>query len=1086
MQADFRVLSSAMVWGDDVEIKQLFEPDWKVAKIGDEVSIVVDVHCLCEGQCLAVTCPGNQLVRIGGVLPASVAASSRLTLIRTKVVSHLPVVGLQIDSSCRVFQHAPLPISAMTSVVEVCSGLAAASIGFQRSGFSHVASVEWQPALVGLHQCIHPKIPVIQGDVQSSDVICQLWDTCGPFGTLMAGISCQPYSSGGSQAGGGDERATTLPSVLRMLHLLQARVLVIECVSQAQANVYVRQHLKCLHEELGFHINEITVRLEECWTANRLRWWMVASHANLGVIHLQPMPTGNRLVVRDLMPYLKDWPEDEEAQLRLSAHETAMFEKYGPIRKHLLKWDSKLPTSLHSWGNQLQACECGCRQAGFSSEMLDRRGIFSQIVPTKKIEDERIVYRHLHCKEVALLNGMPPEQQWSQNQRLNLCGQLASPLQSVWIATSVMQHLQSLLGESCIDQLATFHALKRELLDQASRMFAVPALKPSSITLVDWLNEGVASTILLRQPVTVQDLLQVEGVFRNESLADCCIADSTTGQVLEPTTVLSSGTFELRKYASVTEALVLALEDKPMTLVAAPPEDPGESFDEFPLDDEISTNGLGVMVPAVLTLTSQQLLGMLPPLVCDAALCFVMRNQTIPHYERVQILENQELLWADDEITWHATQCILRYEHGDVGWMDPLLATSWAVQPSQHLVNTFISELGQVRWILTAVLRDGHWTPVVFCRRTNTVNVHVWEYDDVPIAHVQALGAQVCMALQIPTYTLSRNRRSIGQNLCGAATIAFFDSMLNQVDLPRSEASLRDVHVQGKAVFKAALVQSPVSLKPWCWGSGPVDVQAMLSAVLKLHGVPEAQVASRVRLVLQSLGRDSVQKALASDMPWKQLKQLANQHDPVVQLVLHDEQRVQISNRDTNKKNKSGTKSSASRPPTVPVHEIDATKLTLLPGSFRVGNDEVVPQLALSQVSPVSVGVAITSFSEAVPFLRSGQCLTHQGLALLVINQPSDFETRLQWSTLRFAAKCSVNGEPVLMSGVLVQLGKQAIYQFCNHTGFQVTTQPVACARVTAYRDQWNGSWETFQSQPVKQLLSLLMPLLTGLQRRVL
>ena len=161
-------------WGSCDEVKHLYTPNWNVVKSGDMTTLVVDVHCFRNDTLLAVTCPGKQLVRVSGSFPAGIQCG-RLTLVNVRITSGLPIVGLCIESCSRIFGHQPLTFAQTTGMIEVCSGLAAASMGFVRCGFQHLASVEWQAALVGLHQCVHPAIPILHGDVKSDDILCQLW-----------------------------------------------------------------------------------------------------------------------------------------------------------------------------------------------------------------------------------------------------------------------------------------------------------------------------------------------------------------------------------------------------------------------------------------------------------------------------------------------------------------------------------------------------------------------------------------------------------------------------------------------------------------------------------------------------------------------------------------------------------------------------------------------------------------------------------------------------------------------------------------------------------------------------------------------
>ena len=133
----------------------------------------------------------------------------------------------------------------------------------------------------------------------------------------------------------------------------------------------------------------------------------------------------------------------------------------------------------------------------------------------------------------------------------------------------------------------------------------------------------------------------------------------------------------------------------------------------------------------------------------------------------------------------------------------------------------------------------------------------------------------------------------------------------------------------------------------------------------------------------------------------------------------------------------------------------------------------------LLHMGPLSTGVAITTFSDTVPFLTSGKLLTNHGLALLVLNPPSDLQTSLTWSTIRFAARCSMNQEPMLVSGVLVQLGRTTVYQYTAKDIPAILSVEVACARITVFQDQWDGSWEEFAARPVKHVLAVLTCLQT-------
>ena len=112
-------------------------------------------------------------------------------------------------------------------------------------------------------------------------------------------------------------------------------------------------------------------------------------------------------------------------------------------------------------------------------------------------------------------------------------------------------------------------------------------------------------------------------------------------------------------------------------------------------------------------------------------------------------------------------------------------------------------------------------------------------------------------------------------------------------------------------------------------------------------------------------------------------------------------------------------------------------------------------------------------------FIQAGKVLTSKGLALLAINGPQEVNTQLSWSTVRFAATCTANNQPVLLAGLLVQLGQTMVGPYRSVSGPEVPSVPVACARISVFQDQWPSDWESFGEHPVRSILEALQPLQT-------
>ena len=265
--------------------------------------------------------------------------------------------------------------------------------------------------------------------------------------------------------------------------------------------------------------------------------------------------------------------------------------------------------------------------------------------------------------------------------------------------------------------------------------------------------------------------------------------------------------------------------------------------------------------------------------------------------------------------------------------------------------------------------------------------------------------------------------------------------------------------------------------RPWCWGAGVPDVVSLVGSLLQQHGVPNNAAANRAKLLVQSLGMESIKQAVQGASPWKTLKSLANQQTPPFQLVLPDELNLVAQDRKT-KKQKSAKMPSNKIAPSKPM-DIDPTKLSLAQDTFHMDSGQPAPQLPASQVGPLAVGVALVTIQEALPFLQSGQLLTAKSLALLVINGPDELPTKLSWTSIRFAACSSVNQQPVLLHGHLVQLGAQPIVPVFTKESPGVHDVPVTCARVTVFADQWPQDWSSLADHPFKQVLQVLLPLQT-------
>ena len=1104
-----------MSWDKPCDASFLYH-DWAALEKGTKISLVLDVLVHTTTMMVGVTIPGQQQVRVIGSIDAKVRGCKRVTMFDLILDSSHDSIDLLITDQTAVIAHGLRPTEDLFRCVELCAGLACSSLGLSAAGFRHVCSVEWRAPLVDLHRLCNPGVPVIHGDIADlaciKDVLLRFEQ---PF-TMMTGFSCQPYSSGGTQGGSCDSRSNTVPATIKACHLCQCPLLILECVTQARTNQFVRSCIQVLSEQLGYHLREVTLKLEDVWCAKRYRWWVVASHPALGPLSIPVWPSSPNLCSRDVMPFVKTWSPAALAELRLTAHEQAMFTIDGSsLRRYLVQMDGKLPTSLHSAGSQADACPCGCRQA-FSEQMIRQRGIYAQLVQYHA--DDEVVYRHLHPIELALLNAMPPPPALltCEVPNLRLClgaiGQLASPLQSVWIGACVMQQLRKLLDFDPINPCEILGNFKTVLFNCAKDVFPnLPAVPSELGWAVLVYPDGTSTRVQVHAETTAIELFQAEFALTKEPPAEQWI-DEETGVSLDfytpiagkrilvngvppylrPESAESVGNasvplpldFHLDSAPSVTDLPATALdlieegsdqpEDEPM-----PPEGSSASgivrIHASPGDvGSVPGHSMDTLY-GFQNLTGVQLAALVPPLVSDVRSCRMFRQASVHSPSRLAVLANQGSAMGDDELTLHMYACLCLSGRKEVQFLDPLLAVGWLKCGVVEHVVEWIQQYPALTGIITALPVNDHWMPVMWTLAHSEVHVAMWEHTDVEIDGLSSLHGLICSAWQRPLFSLACTRRSFARGYCGAAAIAFAFHKLLGKDLPSSEPELIELHSDLRASFIEASQADAFHRKPWCWGLGVPDVVGLTGDLLKQHGVPEAQALLRARLVVQSLGKKEVQQAVMGTSPWKSLKTLANLQSPPLQMVLPDEQQQHNQGKPASKpKNRNaGKRLAPSRPA-----ELDPAKLEIEHGAFCTQN-EAVGQISIGSIGPLATGVAITGFQAAQPFLQSGKLLTNHGLALLVLGAPSDLQTALDWSSIRFAARCSMNQEPVLVTAILVQLGRMPVFQFTARDIPAIPSVEVACARITVFQDQWDGCWEDFSTRPVKHVLTALKCLQT-------
>ena len=485
---------------------------------------------------------------------------------------------------------------------------------------------------------------------------------------------------------------------------------------------------------------------------------------------------------------------------------------------------------------------------------------------------------------------------------------------------------------------------------------------------------------------------------------------------------------------------------------------------------------------ALFALTAAQLTELLPPVVNCSRHMEALLAQTISNEARSRLLNTQGAIWADDEIRWHLWQCMDRTTKPGVVMLDPLVATTAARVPSLGLLSAWFQKLScDPKIIITAVCLDSHWSPMFWTWTPECLLAHSWDLPGL-IPNTKCLNDALSKVVGARTFSVRVLHRMDGVNVgCGVCAVRYIDHCLTGRMLPTSKDDIEYLSGIGKEMFRRHVQHAMHLVRPWCWGNGlESQAHARLIELLQQHGVPSDLTEQRAHLVTQAIGVPPLQKCLTGSAPWRSLKALANQCQPSLQLVLPDELKAVIDAKASAGNSSRRTKGKSTMAKSVPVKPppLDPTKLTFDSGAFVNDSGAPLACIPVSQLGPLAEGVALASISDIEPFLRSGKTVSSQCLAVFLLNvDESKLVTDLVWAQSRVALRCIANGEPMLINGYLVQLGKKHAIQARTKHVVEVQSLPAACLKIAIYRDGVTGKREDVVNAPIRYLLQCLEPL---------
>eukprot|EP00435_Cladocopium_sp_Y103_P019792 s2534_g4.t2 len=375
-----------------------------------------------------------------------------------------------------------------------------------------------------------------------------------------------------------------------------------------------------------------------------------------------------------------------------------------------------------------------------------------------------------------------------------------------------------------------------------------------------------------------------------------------------------------------------------------------------------------------------------------------------------------------------------------------------------------------------------HWFPVVVKLQCGHVQVFTTPegHDWITIA-TRALGSHITLS-SVPIH---RVYTSFFSNDCGFQAIgwiinAVFDPAFGSSEY-QGKPVLPETAIAWRGLFESHLHATecshrsviPANLR--FGGALGQDLMKQLQALLVDRGVPDTEAPARADLVVDKLGRQPVSRALRSKDPWREMKHLANQQIPKLQIVLPSElqeviQAKALQGNPIGDKRKKVKNEKAHKK----VVQLLPEDVSVPEGVFRDAISANLKQIPFASIGPEARGIVVLSAAKAFPYLSIRKPISKHGLGLLVIDymEPTIQEVGEQ---IRFPARCERTGEPILLTAKLIQLGSSPITRAAPDTKTKVDEVCNQVIRTVTFKDEIQGiNWTTFITKPVKHVISQL------------
>lgn len=656
------------------------------------------------------------------------------TFLGIKVLQVSPVVICGIDDGTKVWPCPPCQVQDMYNITELCAGMGIFSTFSTLLGFRVIAGVDenekWRDLFLKGHQ---QNAVFIHGDCGDRSVVDQLFKAGAMHSMVLSGISCQPHSTGGDMLGMQDSRSDSLPKSLSTAWLVQSPIILLECVPGVLHNKQFQQVLSDFCTSAGYCITQTVLHLSNAWCARRDRWFACLTAKVLGPIQVPDLPILSQYAtVGSVLPEIPRWPQHVMDQLVLSLYELMKFVQYGQggITSCYLKVSEVLPTTLHSAGNQLYPCRCGCR-AALTIQRLEKRGLYGVLIPLGTfVTHEHQQWeecRYPHPQELLFLNGGLPSFDFAPDLRLGMAGvgQCVSPIQSIWVASHVAAHLARFLQQGFIEPRIVLLDYIDAVFQARDAVWQFPAQRdPPEIETPE------ASSPDASVPFCVPDCEGVNVHFRaspHVTVGEFRVAEEKLHGITWPIETIAH-----EWNVNVSDQVVIESIPFPLTsLIHSHEIHDHEELPGFPSfaevvdmkDDEIpptvpyvvQEDANGSSSTGLLNLNEDDYLKLFTPAISSVEAVDALSLQKISQEDRVGILHRQKGVWANDEINFFLHQtCQVGRMNQALMWWDPICLTTVVNAGDFSLLMELAASVPPMTTIVTAVVVEKHWHPLVW------------------------------------------------------------------------------------------------------------------------------------------------------------------------------------------------------------------------------------------------------------------------------------------------------------------------------------------------------------------------------------